>query len=815
MQMNNALPTQRPYTAEPPSGATLSRQRRAIDQSPNNEQYLVESVRRDLSNNGGDGYELVSVNHDPGKTVGAHDKTIVPVDVGINIDSASNAENLALAFKSVTQDAAQTVKQLFKDKWNLDIDPDRTYLTTFNYNTTGKPPYPAKLVEQITLTDALVKNSQTTPEGRGALVPHYAGGPAVRLVDHLPHIAPGVFDVADRFNPNRESAHITHTYQGIYTASTPGTPQVYAPSTQLSVSPKDFKEQVWATDFQRPYIEFLNDFWDKHDRQYPIVAKAALVKAAHSQHQEGSLTQEDKQLVLRAAGLPGNTLAWADTLFNDLTRPTRPDPGLDVGLLSVGQYKSTDLMVITDKNTRQGADGKPINRTLLVIPGNSSPIHAFDSVEQMKQWLASQAADPEKLKALEGHFTFKDLNSGPFKSGVREMLKGMAVWPKYAHHRTWPPATTLSLQRFNATGRSNTGPDIDATADVFQQIGQRQYDRSFDDAKSQITSDADVTKANILSGLSKAAMIAMLFAPVAIAVPEVALALDGLYIASGITEAGIGADDLAKGKPSGVGHLIFGVLNAALPVATRLVSQAGTVVEEGASASSQRPVGQPVTDAHPGKPSVDLNVDNNFASLLPESEPVAPVSETLSTDGKLVTLTGTKDNLVKVEDNLHIFTDMNKNGLEHRLNIIGHGDGTHIYYKGGKHTPQGLYNTLKRNGIFPESYDNIRILSCYSGAQGENSFAAQFQRLTGRPVKGYVGELTARYSPEEILGDNQTIYESGKPPVTFDHPSPDDGVSGKEFKPVKTNPYSIFDHPFKWWNFSYKPVTFTPKGANL
>ncbi|WP_155718487.1 hypothetical protein, partial [Pseudomonas fluorescens] len=68
----------------------------------------------------------------------------------------------------------------------------------------------------------------------------------MRLVDDLPHIAPGVFDVADRFNPNRESAHITHTYQGIYTASTPGTPQVYAPSTQLSVSPKDFKEQIWA-----------------------------------------------------------------------------------------------------------------------------------------------------------------------------------------------------------------------------------------------------------------------------------------------------------------------------------------------------------------------------------------------------------------------------------------------------------------------------------------------------------------------------------------------------------------------------------------
>lgn len=810
MTVNPARLVAQPYASSLDTGDARSRQKRSYAANPPVEQWLIETVKRNPSLPEYAEYELVSENPDPGKKVEPHQKTPVPVETGLNLDVDSYVENIDKDFKTVSEDAAQTIKQLFKKKWALDIDPDRTYLATFDYNTTGSPPYPARLIKQITLTEALVKNAQDTPNGRGVLVPHYAGGPSVRLVEHLPRVAPGVLDFADRVSPGRESAHITHTYQGLYSAPAPGVAQAYGPSTQLPVSPQAFKDEVWNTDFQRPHTEFLNTFWDSHDRKYPIVAKAALVKAADAQHQEGTLTPQDKELVMRAVGLPNNEQAWADTLITDLMRPTAPDPGLEVGLLKLGRYESTDLMVITDKTRRQDAEGKSINRTLLYIPGNSSPIHAFDGVDQMKHWLAKQAADPVKRKALEGHFTFNELRGSVWHAGVTETLQGLGSWPRPGERYRWDPAQTLGVQRFNATGRTDTESDIDTTCDVFHQIGERQRLRSYADARAQITSDSDVTKQHLLSTINKAAMVAMLFAPLAMAVPGVALAMDGLYIASGLIEVGIGADDVAKGRPGGAEHVIFGVLNAALPVATRVYSQVHHAVEGGAAggelSSRERLTPSEPTVGEPVNPSLEYHIQ----PLASERETLQAVSETLSEDGQLITLTGTKENLNRVEENLYTFVDMNKKGIEHRLNIIAHGDGTHIYYNGRKHTPQGLFDTLRRNGIFAAHYDNIRILSCYSGKLGEDSFAAEFQRLCGRPVKGYLGEVTARYSAEHIVGDPEVAYHSGENPIDSGGNELDDGVENKQFSPEKHNPYSLFKNPFKWWNFSYKPVVFNP-----
>ncbi|WP_241730147.1 hypothetical protein [Pseudomonas sp. SST3] len=51
----------------------------------------------------------------------------------------------------------------------------------------------------------------------------------------------------------------------------------------------------------------------------------------------------------------------------------------------------------------------------------------------------------------------------------------------------------------------------------------------------------------------------MFLTPLAFAMPEVGLALDAFYLASGATNTGIGIDDKIHGKPTGNQRIIFGV----------------------------------------------------------------------------------------------------------------------------------------------------------------------------------------------------------------------------------------------------------------
>ena len=97
MHLNRAMPTSLPSAPESHTDAAPGRQRRAYDTSPSRTQYLVESVRRDTADDGHYDYQLISVNPDPGKTVAAREKTFVPVDIGINIDSETYTESLVKA----------------------------------------------------------------------------------------------------------------------------------------------------------------------------------------------------------------------------------------------------------------------------------------------------------------------------------------------------------------------------------------------------------------------------------------------------------------------------------------------------------------------------------------------------------------------------------------------------------------------------------------------------------------------------------------------------------------------------------------------
>lgn len=551
-----------------------------------------------------------------GKAVAEHSKVPAPVDLGINTAIDDHAKKIVQSLKTVSQDAVATVQDMVKKKWGSTVDPDNTFIVTFKYNTHQGKPYPAKIVSKVSLTQAFIKNSQNILDKERTTVPYYTGGPEIKLVDTLEKVVPGTFDLKDRISPGNESAHVTHTYQGVY-ANDPSKPATYGPSTQLPFSVDDLKTEIYSSDFQRSHTEFLNDFWDKNDAHYPTLVKASLLKAAHSQAQEGTLLNKDKQLLFRGMGLDPDQPAWADTTLESLQQPPRRNPDVSIGLLTLGRYQSTDIMVITDKKG-EVKEGKTFHRTLLYVPGNSSPIHTFDSPEQMKATLASWAADPVKREALLQHFNMNERTGSVWHAGTGETLEGLGAWPKSGRRYKWDPAETISVVQ---------------QADPFTEVRERQRTRSYADSDFLITSNNDVNKAWVEKYLSKAAMLAMLVTPLAFVAPEVAIALDVLAVASGAAEVGIGTDDIAHGKPGGVGKVIFGVINAAIPAVVRGIAARNAAAKLGEPLESL-PRAEPELPATRGSgrtphvrklnTSINRNAPANGKSTFPIKREIGP-----------------------------------------------------------------------------------------------------------------------------------------------------------------------------------------------
>ena len=248
-----------------------------------------------------------------------------------------------------------------------------------------------------------------------------------------------------------------------------------------------------------------------------------------------------------------------------------------------------------------------------------------------------------------------------------------------------------------------------------------------------------------------------------------------------------------------------------------------------------------VTNTAPGEPSTPhvgetegvhptIETTNSKRSLLTSLENLPTGEALFSTAEKHVVLKGELNELMGLDEKLHTFTDINKKGSEKRLNILVHGRVdpatgiSKVSYNGKLNTPQELLQTLHDAGIDLNKFDNVRLLSCDSASGGDASFAAKFQELIGRPVKGYSGTLTANIAPEDINAaivkvenayldalekhQNTPLTDADKALARSEaeqYVYKDMAKSGRKFEPSKKNPH--WD-PFKWWAFNYKPETF-------
>jgi hypothetical protein len=415
-----------------------------------------------------------------------------------------------------------------------DVDPDDLLITTLYINERDHAPHRANIAYSMTLTDALMRNWQQSGNGQflehlSVLRPYRDGGYPVR-------IAPTSLELWDCF-----------AYEGIYRRTSP---QRFNHSTQVQLDPKVFKQFVWDADLQAHYQASLTQFWHGHGTHYNLLIKAALVKSAYVQHAEGSLEAEDKALVLMSVGLDADQ--WWDTLTFKAFTDAPLSHTITFRELIVYRYVATDIMVIRNELT---------DRLVVYIPGNSSPLHGFKDLLELRNWIALQCKDARRRKALESHFKIEDDADGLFLSGLHTALAGLAVYPHLLNQATgcWNPAKEIHLG--NAL---SPWP--------FSHFKDNLQSRLESDGQQLLHSRADYNKEVVALVLTNAIVAT---GAIAMVVPYLWLPLAAMSLAL----IGLGADEVSEGrtleeKKTGAGRIVFGVLNA-VPV----------VVEGGAAAS--------------------------------------------------------------------------------------------------------------------------------------------------------------------------------------------------------------------------------------
>lgn len=418
--------------------------------------------------------------------------------------------------------ARDCVKGFVQQHLHEDCDPDELLLVTLYIYEIDTAPQRANIAFSMTLTDALLRNWQQ--KGNGQFFDHLGHPREYRQGGYYSRISQTPLPLADCF-----------AYEAIYRKTSP---QRFDPSTHVPIDPVVFKQFVWDADLQAHYLKSLNSFWELHGEDYNLLIKAAVLESAYVQHSEGTLSAGDKGLVLRSTGLEPDQ-AWETLTLEHFTHAPMSSR-ITFRELILYRYVATDIIVIQDEHT---------DRLVVYIPGNSSPLHGFDGISALRDWIVLQCKDSRRRKSLETHFRAEDNPDGAFLSGLHTALAGLAAHPDRLNDATghWWPDREINL-----------GAAI--TPWPFSHFKANLQDRLASDGKQLIHSQADYNKemaSQMLTNAILATGVIAMVAPV-LWIPLVAMSLALI---------GMGVDEVVEGrteneKEDGIGRIVFGVLNA-------------------------------------------------------------------------------------------------------------------------------------------------------------------------------------------------------------------------------------------------------------
>ncbi|SDS33750.1 dermonecrotic toxin domain-containing protein [Pseudomonas trivialis] len=614
----------------------------------------------------------------------------------------------------------------------------------------------------------------------------------------------------------------------------------YGAHNQFPLAPSDLMHSSWKTNFQSKMTEKINNFWNTHTENYETVIKGEFVYQARKQLKaaqarspaerallppEHQFTRNDYRLVMSAAS--NLTLDEFRSVSIEQLKAKAPLSGTaQVRPLSITGLASSDILVFSDPAS---------DRRVISVPGNNPAYLTFDSDEKVNQWAVDQLKNPAKREALLAHFplAYRQEQDAGFLAQAAKVLVPTLWFAPIAEKKEGLETLADKLAAGDVKGPVVDSNQTKIEGDVFSNLATAAKERMTNDADVVIKSNGEVIRDTWLNDITVAASLLGKLAP--LAAPLAAAA-----VAAGLTELSLGAEKASSGdteaeRRQGGSRAFDGLLNVLFaaggfsgeaedPFKGRSIESTNDIDWAGLSGKPEK------SSTTIGKisPSSSLTVGDIPISDLKTSVNLPPLEELLSTPENSVILNGEIEKLSKLDDKLYTFVDRNKKGTVDRLNILVHGrldpaaGISKVAYNRKLNTPQELLNTLHSEGIHPENFDNVRLLSCDSASGGEASFASEFQKLIGRPVKGYNGTLSANIAPETIkagidkvynlyadhmtrTGTNLTPAIKSQLSLAAEQRVFDEMAKISKFKANKRNPYW---NPFKWWAFSYKPVTF-------
>lgn len=365
-----------------------------------------------------------------------------------------------------------------------------------------------------------------------------------------PHSGDGTYTTAENFTYNKW----TH---GIYTESGPEAANTYGRSNLIAIDPKAFKQMVWDNAYKKPYDNYLSNYWNNNTRtEFTRTARVAYLTAAHIQHHNKSLTEDDRKIAMGVAGLPPDK-TYLSTTPDDLDKPYKADPNLEIKFLKFGNFKSR--MIYTRNKSTQ--------RTLLYIPGQMPPHHGFNSVEAMNRWLGEQLKDAQTAEALKIQFRPEDRPSvGPIAGALGGVSLGVDARIDFMRKQLNYHLSEELQEELGSWKEGGVFGGETVSGNPFEELQRRTEAATKAASDEQFVLNSDHTKDKVVSVLKYASYGLLALAPLGLAYPPFGIGLTVAATGLGAAELGIGIDDKINNRPGAVERIFSGAFNTVKPI---------------------------------------------------------------------------------------------------------------------------------------------------------------------------------------------------------------------------------------------------------